>query len=57
MYSMLAAIDLSPVTGGFTALETAILAVAGAVITGALSLLAIKRGGLWIKRLWGSFSS
>ena len=57
MPNVFAAIALSGVTGGFTALETAVLAASAAVITGAMGLMAVKRGGVWLKSLWARFNS
>jgi type IV secretory pathway VirB2 component (pilin) len=47
--------DLTPITTGLSGLGTAVLAIAGTVIAGALSLFAIKRGGKWVLGLWKSF--
>lgn len=49
--------DLTPVTGGLSAMQVAVLASASAVIGGAMSLFAVKVGGRWLKGLWKTFSS
>jgi len=49
--------DMTAVTDGMGGLTTSVLAAAATIITAALGLYAIKKGGVWLKRLWGSFSS
>lgn len=49
---MLAAIDLTAITGGLTLLETALLGSCTGVIAGGMGLMAIKYGARWIKSLW-----
>ena len=54
MYPFLGEISLTPITTALTGLETAILAVVGAIIAGGLSLMAIKFGARWCVKLWKS---
>lgn len=57
MLTVIAAVDLAPVTDGITDLKTAVLAGAAIAVAAGVAIMAVKFGGKKVVQIFKSMSS